>query len=159
GSYVVQITNPRVLQRVEFTGSTIDIPLVVQKTEGRISGRVMLEQPDGTIAPYKLDGVGLLAFTGDANPFVLSIRSGSDGTFDISHIPDRYILSATRGLPQDYYVESIHQGTRDVLRDGIVLWKDTAGMEVLISAAGAVVSGTVKDASGKAVHDATVALI
>ncbi len=118
-----------------------------------LSGTVTLDpklQGSGALANIvlMLNPVGM-------NPNVIPTgRVQSDGTFSLPNIlPAEYRLSLSN-LPPGYYLDSVSQGGRDVLKRGVRPGDGDA--EITLHANGAMVSGSVRTEDHVPVFDATV---
>jgi protocatechuate 3,4-dioxygenase beta subunit len=149
---------------VDYTGADISVDIRVGKAHGRISGRALLESAAGApLAPFRGLQVSGETENPDANP--LRFGSDADGTLSSSlgtswHEGRGYITSFLfLPVTGDYYVESVRQAARDVLKEGLVISSAVSPMEIVVSAAGGIVGGRVLGADGKAVPHATVVLV
>src|SRR6185295_6737718 len=138
GNYMVQATNSRgpitfrATQKVEYSGNTVDVSLRVVRPDARLKGRIMIETPTGDV-PYALEGIGSLTLMADVDPFILSVRSGKDGTFTVGNgLSSHYWVNDIRGLPDNYYIVSARQGEKDVLKDGVNLSNTSEEMAVML---------------------------
>jgi hypothetical protein len=87
-----------------------------------------------------------------------SAPSGKDGAFVLPSVPAGENTVRLALLPADAFVISARQGSRDVLREGVV--QSTAdAVEVVIGTAGGVINGVVKASKGGPVASAIVALV
>ena len=89
-------------------------------------------------------------------PTISSVNS--DGTFELKNVPGstyQLVVGAKSDTLRDYITESINLDGRDVADSGIPVHPDTY-LDVVISAKGASISGTVVDANGQPVANATV---
>lgn len=84
----------------------------------------------------------------------------ADGTFRVDGIrPGDYALNVT-GLPANFYVKSARYGGSDVLGASLTVSEGGAGaLDIVVRAGAAELSGTVGDASGRAVPAVQVVLI
>jgi hypothetical protein len=73
--------------------------------------------------------------------------------------PERYALSF-RNLPPNFYVKSARFGQADALTDGVDVTAGAASrLDIVLSPAGASVSGAVKDDEDHVIEDATVVAV
>lgn len=89
-------------------------------------------------------------------PTISSVNS--DGTFELKNVPGstyQLVVGAKSDTLRDYITESINLEGRDVADSGIPVHPDTY-LDVVISAKGASISGTVVDGNGQPVANATV---
>jgi protocatechuate 3,4-dioxygenase beta subunit len=85
-------------------------------------------------------------------------RVNSDGTFELKNVPGGIyqLLVATRSNNlRDYFTKSIILGGRDVADSGFQVLPETF-LDIVVSANGANIAGTVVDANGQPVANATV---
>jgi hypothetical protein len=81
-----------------------------------------------------------------------------DGSFEIKNVPGgnyQLVVGSPTEKFRDYYTKSVMLGGRDVADTGFAMSGD-AELEVVISARGASIEGTVVDSKGEAVAQATV---
>lgn len=140
--------------RVSFQGSDQNLRLTIQKPLGKLTGRVVLEDPGGAVQP--LSGVEV-SIGPEISYFA---RSGPDGTLTLPAVyAGDYKLGAVRGLPDDTFVLRVSQGSRDVLRQDLRIANGESSLEVVISPGAGTVEGNVLDSSKKPVHNALVSLV
>jgi len=95
---------------------------------------------------------------GDTMGFPTISTVNSDGTFELKNIPGgtyQLVVGARSDTLRDYITDSINLEGRDVADSGIPVHPDTY-LDVVISAKGAAISGTVVDTNGQPVANATV---
>ena len=95
--------------------------------------------------------------------FYLGARSGKTGAFGAFALEKvslgKYWLSV-RGLPDSAYVKSVRYGGREVASGPLEVGPSPAGkLDIVVSAAGALVEGQVLDKEGRPCPDAFVALV
>jgi Carboxypeptidase regulatory-like domain len=140
--------------RVEYRGSDVEVRLPIRKAEGRLTGHVMLQETGGTMRPF----VGAEVAIGPKISYFA--RSGPDGALLLPEVyPGNYQLGFVRGLPDDTFVQSVRQGTRDVFTQDLVIEKGESKLEIVVSAGAGVVEGKVTDDGGRPLHNALVALV
>jgi hypothetical protein len=82
----------------------------------------------------------------------------SDGTFELKNVPGstcQLVVGAKSDSLRDYITDSVNLDGRDVADSGIPVHPDTY-LDVVISAKGASISGTVVDGNGQPIANATV---
>ena len=146
-----------------YTGSDIAVEIRIEKPQGRVTGRVLLESPGGA-APKPFPGqVVITNQDGYFSPHPLWFFIDMNGT----------LASSTRALPAGkfeltrfimdtsaHYVESVRQGVHDVLRDGLLIAPIAdSHIEILLSASGGVLSGRVLSADGTPSAHCAVVLV
>jgi hypothetical protein len=150
GSVVVDVRSDDINGLSVMVGRTVPVTGVVTVDGNAPQGntiRVLL-QPDG-----KKPGVyGSVA----ARP----VPANPDGTFSVIAVPaGRYRVQAGPGLPPDLYLADVLQGA-SVLDSGLDVGLQSPNpIRVIFKSGAATVEGTVEDAKGKPVPDATVVLV
>jgi hypothetical protein len=87
------------------------------------------------------------------------VSSRNDGSFRIRNlIPGEYRVSF-HDLPDNFFVKSVREGTVDVLDKGLSLSGKSGKLDVVVSADGARVEGSILDEQKKGVSGATVVLV
>jgi hypothetical protein len=142
------------MTRVEFRGADMAGKMIVRKPEGKLTGSVVLQDAEGKKSPV----AGAEVAIGPKISYFARSGAGGELPFPAMY-QGRYQLGYVRGIPADSFVMSVKQGGRDVLRDEVVVGKESAAVEVVVSAGAGVVAGKVTDASGGVVHNALVALV
>jgi hypothetical protein len=140
--------------RVHYNGRNVDVKLPVRKPTGKLTGRVVIQE-QGSHRP--LTGVEV-AIGPDISYFG---RSGPDGTLSVPNVyAGRYQLGYVRGLPEDAFVLSVRQGSRDVFQEGVAITgRDDADLEIVVSGGAGILKGKVLDETGRAAHNALVVLV
>ena len=83
----------------------------------------------------------------------------SDGSFKISDVPANLYSVAVFGMPETFYLSSIHQGDADVLDGGLDLTRGGgAQLEIVLSPNGGQVEGSVVDGDAKPAGNAVVVM-
>jgi hypothetical protein len=149
---------------VDYTGREIEVEIRVGKPDGRISGRVLLEsQSDPSLKPFP--GLRISGQTDNPSVNSIGLRSNTDGTLS-SRTGTGWLAGLGQltsfpiDIPGDYYVESVRQGDRDVLREGLLIPSNMEmPMEILVSTAGGILSGKLAAADGKAAPHTSVVLV
>jgi hypothetical protein len=139
---------------VEYSGADVDADFVLGKLDGQIKGRVLLERPDGSTQP--LAGAEIEFYGMSAE----SAFSKADGTFTIGGLlkgPFRF--SGWFEMPKGYYVASVRERDRDLLRESLMVVENTPEVEVRVRADGGLLEGKVTDSRLRVSPEAVVALI
>jgi hypothetical protein len=140
--------------KVDYSGADIDVDFVVSKLVGDIKGRVLLESSDGTTSP--LVGAEIEFFGLDAQ----SAFSVKDGTFDIKGLLNGpYQFSGGYEMPKGYYVASVRESDRDLLKDRLIVTEKTPEVEVRVRADSGSLQGRVADNLDRPAEGALVALV
>jgi hypothetical protein len=140
--------------RVEYSGGDVDAEFVLGKLDGQIKGRALLERPDGSVQP--LAGAELEFYGMSAE----SAFSKQDGTFVIGGLlkgPFRF--SGSFEMPKGYYVASVRERDRDLLRESLLVVENSPEVEVRVRADGGLLEGKVTDSRLRIAPEAVVALI
>jgi hypothetical protein len=140
--------------KVDYSGADIDVDFVVGKLDGDIKGRVLLESSDGTTSPLagaKIEFYGL---------DVESAFSAKDGTFDIKGLFNGlYQFSGGYEMPKGYYIDSVRESDRDLLKDRLSVTEKTPEVEVRVRADSGSLQGRVADNLDRPAQGALVALV
>jgi hypothetical protein len=85
----------------------------------------------------------------------------ADGSFSVPSIPPgRYRLGAIPGLPADFYISDVRQNAASVFDLGFEVGSQAPGtLEIFVSDAAGVITGSVQDGPLKSIAGATVVLI
>jgi protocatechuate 3,4-dioxygenase beta subunit len=86
-------------------------------------------------------------------------RVQNDGSFDLPKVAAgqyRLAITSNSNVLADYYTRFVNLDGKDVADSGFTVNGGTYSLEVIVSAEGATIEGTVVDAKGKPVTDATV---
>jgi len=139
--------------KVEYTGSEVNVNIIITKPEGRLMGRVVEESPNGA-------GSRPLADLQLIIPSAPMISTQTNGTFDVPGMySGSYFLRRIRGLPAGAYLMSAYQGERDVLKDGVSISNGTATVEIVVRPDGGRISGKITDNQGRMALNATAVLV
>jgi protocatechuate 3,4-dioxygenase beta subunit len=134
---------------VSYQGADIERKLTLFKPKGRITGDILL---DDKPAP------GVEIAIGPEIPYFS--RSKDDGKFEFPGVyAGLYKFGFIRGVPQDAYVVSMRQGTRDVLLEDLLVPNGETTVSVVVSSKGGITEGKIVDAAGKPAHNALIALV
>jgi hypothetical protein len=142
---------------VEVDGNDADVVVQI-KPSARIAGHVVLEGPEAR----PVQGVSIrLADTTALMPLAAVLAGQEDGslraTLPLGFAPGLYFAQAP-SLPAGLYVAAIREGSRDVLREGLIVrGGEDFSLTITLGTAGAV-QGMVKDAEGSGVAGAVVVL-
>jgi len=140
--------------RVEYRGESIQLKIPIRRGQTKLTGHVLVREPDGQTRPVSGAEVAI------GPKISYFARSGSDGAFLLPEVyAGRYQLGYVRGLPADAFVVSARQGSRDVLKEDIVVEGDETALEILVSPGAAVIDGKVTDVGGSPVHNGLVVLV
>jgi protocatechuate 3,4-dioxygenase beta subunit len=140
--------------RANYRGNDVNVTMPVNKPQGKLAGRVMLQDEEGKKSP--LPGIEV-AFGPSVSYFA---RSGPDGALLLPEVyAGTYQLGYLRGLPEDTFVLSVTQDARDAFREGILVPRGEAKLDVVISTRAGVVYGRVVDDGGRPVHNALLVLV
>jgi hypothetical protein len=140
--------------KVEYSGADVDAEFVLGKLDGQIKGRALLERPDGSTQPLagaEMEFYGMSAESAFSKP---------DGTFTIGGLlkgPFRF--SGSFEMPKGYYVASVRERDRDLLRESLVVVENTPEVEVRVRVDGGLLEGKVTDSRLRIVPEGVVALI
>lgn len=112
-----------------------------------VSGRVMMEHPEGQAAPsaptmllFRVHG-GQILFADQA---VFTAHPGADGRFQFEGMyPGSYVFQPGGPPPQGFYLDSIQQGETPV-GDGLEISADSAELAVVYKTHGGAVRGSVE---------------
>ena len=143
---------------VVYTGGPQEITLTIRKQAAHLTGRVLLRRPDGApaipLANVRIGGVGI----GPGSNY--GGLSDKDGFFkSLTTVPDGPIAMRFLNAPDGYYIESIHQGTRDAMIDGVLVAGDDTNLDVRASQGVGKLNGTIVGGDGKPVDYAIVVLL
>jgi len=140
--------------RVQYRGANVDVRLPIRKAQTKLTGHVVMQEADGRTRPI----TGAEVAIGPKIPYFA--RSGPDGALLLPEVySGRYQLGYVRGLPPDTFVLSARQGSRDVLKQDIVVEGAETNLEIVASPGAGLLEGNVTNASGNPVHNGLVALI
>jgi hypothetical protein len=160
GSYVFHaafqttVGNVAGYTRVEYSGADVDADFVLGKLDGQLKGRVLLERPNAD--PQPLAGAEIEFYGVSAE----SAFSKADGTFTIGGLlkgPFRF--SGWFEMPKGYYVASVRERDRDLLRETLTVVQNTPEVEVRVRADGGLLEGKVTDSRLRVAPESMVALI
>jgi hypothetical protein len=138
---------------VEYSGGDIDVEFVVAKLAAQIKGRVFVDSA-GTLKPFA--GAEMEFYGASAE----SAFSDADGVFNIRGLfngPFRF--SGAFEMPKGYYVASIREGERDLLKEPLMVSEQTPEVEVRVRSDGGLLEGKVSDSLSRATQNAVVAMV
>jgi hypothetical protein len=98
-----------------------------------------------------------LAFTEGNRPTVAQVKN--DGSFEMKNVPSgtyRVIVGSGSQTLRDYFTKSVNLGGKDVADSGFTVSGATYSLDVMLSARGGTIEGTVLDSADQAVAYATV---
>jgi hypothetical protein len=154
----------RVGQPIEVSDAHVEGLRLQPEAVGRVRGKFRLDTDqkfDWTqlnISVFTIEESGPeFAFEG-AMGFPATSRVNIDGTFELKNVPGgtyRLVVGATSDKLRDYFTKSVSLGGHDVLDSGFQVLPETF-LDLVVSANGASIAGTVVDADGKPVANATV---
>jgi protocatechuate 3,4-dioxygenase beta subunit len=139
--------------RVNYRGRALDLKLPIQRPAGKLTGRVRIQE-QGSQRPLAGAEVAIgpdISYLG---------RSRPDGAFSLTDVYEgQYQLGYIRGIPADSFILSATQGSRNAFLDGVVINGGDESLEILASDGAGVLTGRVRDQSGRPLHNALVALV
>ena len=157
----VQVT--RLAPPLVVTNSNLDGVHLVPESAGRVHGRFRMDKErkmDWTQLSATLTPLDSSELASDPLPAGLAIsRVRSDGSFDLPNVAAgeyRLAITSSSNTLQDYYTKSVNLDGKDVADSGFTVSGGTYSLDVVVSAEGATLEGTVVDEKGKPVSDATV---
>jgi hypothetical protein len=101
-----------------------------------------------------------LAFTEGNRPTFAQVKN--DGSFEMKNVPSgtyRVIVGSSSQTLRDYFTKSVNLGGKDVADSGFSVSGSTYTLDVMLSAKGGTVEGTVLDSADQAVSYATVVCV
>jgi hypothetical protein len=153
----------RLGQPIEVSNSHVEGLRLQPETGGQVRGKFHIDAQqkfDWTQLSVMLipdeDGVALGWSGGNGLP--TSANLNADGSFEVKNVPGgnyQLLVSAHVNNLPDYFTKAITLDGRDVADSGFPATSDTY-VDVVISAKGASITGTVVDAQGQPVANATV---
>ena len=156
------VRTPIVVESADVTG--LDL---VPEAGGTAKGRFRAEddaQIDWTQLQVRLEPAAEAAGSGARSPVdalgtqLDPVEVAADGTFEISNVPGgnyQVGISVKSEIYRDFYVKSVKESGREVVDTGFAV-TGGAELEVVASAKGATIEGTVVDAEGKPATNAEV---
>jgi len=153
----------RLGQPIVVTNANVEGLHLVQETPGHVRGRFRMDKErkmDWSQLSVMLtaeDSSELMA--GNLPRGMTMARVQNDGSFDLPKVPAgeyRVAVTSNSNTLADYYTKSVNLEGKDVADSGFAVNGGTYSLDVLVSADGATIDGTVVDATGKPVADATV---
>jgi len=154
----------RMGQPIEVSNAHVEGLRLQPEAAGQVRGKFRLDtgqEFDWTqlnISLFTVEEHGSeFAFEG-ATGIPLTSSVNSDGTFELKNVPGgtyQLVVAATSDKLRDHFTKSVSLGGRDVLDSGFKVLPETF-LDLVVSANGASISGTVVDAGGKAVANATI---
>ena len=162
---VPQMQVVRLGQNLEITNANLEGLHLVPDAAGQIRGQFHLEKGK------KIDWTQLAVVLtpNDSSSSELSIESlqagltvarvKSDGSFEMKTVPAgtyRLAITSNSSDLRDYFTKAVTLDGRDVADSGFAVSGGTYSLDVVVSAAGATIEGTVVDTNGQPVPGATV---
>ena len=140
--------------RVQYRGESVELKIPIRRGQTKLTGHVLLQEASGDARPV----TGAEVAIGPKVSYFA--RSGPDGALLLPEVyAGRYQLGYVRGLPSDAFVLSARQGSRDVLKEDLLVGGDETNLEIVASTGAAVLEGKVTDTSGTPIHNSLVALV
>jgi len=144
---------------LDFDGADRDVEIDFSRWHGSLSVRTLVEQPDGSTAPFgSADSILNLSHKGPINSG-LSIPAGPEGATEQVGAQNGNYEIITFSIPSDLYVVSARQGERDALVSGVDVADRSAPLEIRLRPGAGIFRGTLTDTQGHAVHGAKVILL
>ncbi|MGA2134341.1 MAG: carboxypeptidase regulatory-like domain-containing protein [Bryobacteraceae bacterium] len=145
-------------QEVDVGDSNIDNLVLVPSPGIEVIGTVAVD----AVNPPALDSVNVMLRARDPGRIMYASSSEHlhDGAFTLSDVtPDNYYLQVT-GLPDGYWVKSVHMGDQEVRDTGIDLTSGPSGsINVTLAANAGQIDGSVQNDQQQAAPGATVVLV
>jgi len=141
-----------------FEVRNLDLDVEVVVSRARVSGTIMIEEPDGSFQPAKGLQMNLSPKREGLGPTEW-VETEADGSFLRDRVGrNEYIVEFTN-LPPNAYVAQLRQDTRDLLENGLEVGSTDVYIDGRISFAGATLEGVVSNTRNEEVPHAVVALI
>jgi protocatechuate 3,4-dioxygenase beta subunit len=153
----------RLGQPIVITNANVEGLHLVPETPGHVRGRFRMDKErkmDWSQLSVMLtaeDSSELMA--GNLPRGMTLARVQNDGSFDLPKVAAgeyRVAVTSNSNSLADYYTKSVNLEGKDVADSGFAVNGGTYSLDVLVSADGATIDGTVVDAKDKPVADATV---
>jgi protocatechuate 3,4-dioxygenase beta subunit len=176
GSYVVRLVvvtfeggKPamqmlRLGQPIEVSNANVEGLRLHPEASGQIRGKFHLDSDQKfdwtqlTVSLFAVDEHGEGPAYEGAMDFPAMSSVNSDATFELKNVPGgtyQLVVGARSNNLRDYFTKSVNLGGRDVADSGFQVLPETF-LDVVISAKGASIAGTVVDDNGQPVANATV---
>jgi hypothetical protein len=153
----------RLSPSIVVTNADVDGLHLVPENPGHVRGRFRMDKErkmDWSQLGVMLTSVDPSDFLAGNLPGGLTMaRVQSDGSFDLPKVAAgqyRLAITSNSNALADYYTRFVNLDGKDVADSGFTVNGGTYSLEVIVSAEGATIEGTVVDAKGKPVADATV---
>lgn len=144
---------------VTYTGAAMELELTATPPRSSPTGRVLLEQPDGA-PPVPLANVDVGGVGGKGLGNNRQATSETDGSFRSSSlVPDGPFTFRFLTAPDGYYISDIRQGSRDALREGLLVAGEDTNLDVRVVKSSSVLRGRILGADGKPVDRGFIVLI
>jgi hypothetical protein len=154
----------RLGQPIEVSDAHVEGLRLQPEAAGQVRGKFRLETDRKfdwtqlTVTLFSVEEHGAeFAYEG-AMGFPATSSVNSDGTFELKNVPGglyQLVVGTTSDNLRDYFTKSVSLGGRDVLNSGFQVLPETF-LDLVVSANGASIVGTVVDADGQPVANATV---
>lgn len=139
---------------LEVGGSDVEGVTLALTPSGVLSGKLVVEGgtlPEGRLF-VRLQPDDPVSRGGNA-------RVGADGSFQVRNISAGEYQVTVGGAPEDYFLKAVRRGTEVFANRTVPLAPETAGLEVVLSAAGARVEGQVLTEENLPASGVTVVLV
>jgi hypothetical protein len=174
GSYTAQLEFTRLADGEQMRMKTLRASQTIEVSDADVEGLQLAPDVGGTVrgkfrmdAGQKFDWTQLIVFLlplgepgglvlGDSVPFPPSVSQ--DGTFELKDVAGgtyQLVVGAKSNNLRDYFTKSVSMAGRDVADSGFTASAETS-LDVVMSANGGTIEGTVEDSSGKPVAYAKV---
>ena len=155
----------RLGEPIEVTNANVESLRLQAEPPGLLRGKFRLDTTDQKFDWHQL-AVNLLPVEEHGGEIALegmegpppNCRVNGDGTFEIKNVPGgtyQLVVGANSNNLRDYFTKSVNLGGRDVADSNFQVASETF-LDVVISANGATITGTVVDANGQPVASAKV---
>lgn len=141
-------------EAIDVGNTDVDGITLALMPNGTVSGKVVVEGgalPEGRVV-VNLRPEDALSRGGNA-------RVQADGTFQVRNVSAGEYQVSVSGAPADFFLKSVRRGNEEFMNRGIPLARDTAGLEVVLSPAGARVEGQVLSEESLPASGVTVVVI
>ena len=147
---------------IEVSNGDVDGVHIEPVPGGEVRGQFRMDKSQ------KIDWSQLSVFLSSDEEVGLAVSDGNrpsfaqvknDGSFEMKNIPGgtyRVIVGSSSQTLRDYFTKSVNLGGKDVADSGFALSGATYTLDVMLSAQGGTIEGTVRDSADHAVAYATV---
>ena len=133
---------------ISFEVRDADLELDVAVSRARLSGRILIEQPDGKVIPAA--GLQFSLKPKGAGP-TIETKTAADGSFRQDRLGSGYYAVEFSDLPIDAYIAELTEAQRNVLADGLEIGSTDLQLNGVISLRGGIVEGTIQKGAGAVV--------